>query len=866
MGNEKGLKILIVEDEPDMAETLSMLLKRKVSAQSETALNCSTARDKINSLTFDLITLDYQLPDGDGLSLLQEIVSMEDPPPVVMVTGHGDERTAVEAFKLGASGYVVKDGRIGVMLVEEVKAALLRRDLRRTELELIEKNNMLNHIFESTAAPILIGGPDNRFEYVNPALAGLLGYHSPDELIGTKIADRYEDPVERDKLINLLMKSGSVSNYGLKLRHRDGSIFYAEINAVLYRDEDGNITHTLASASMERQQEEYERVIRINEEKYKQMFDNVSSGLGVLRTIDDGETFIIVDFNRAAERIENLNRAEVIGKAAPEVFPDIVEYGLYDIVKRVYRTGEPERFPASRYSDDRITGWRSGHVFRVPDGEIIIIYDDTTEYIKAAQELERSNDLLEHIYELAPEGIIVTNRDQIIEFANSRAVEIFKVSSLENFIGTRSGCWYVNSGDREKILNLVTDQGFVLDYEVELKHEDGSSFWARLSVAPETDGNGNIFRFITVASDITQQCEAEEQLKSSEARIREVYSSAVEAIVVVGVGGIIEYVNPAFTEMFRYSSSDELVGVSSTELYADPVEIENILSVLEEQGSVRGREVLVRRKDGSVFWILANMTAYKDLSGKMVRAVGFLTDISEQKKAEEEVLKVNEELEAYAQSVSHILKGPLSAIGLAVELIRSNDGNHDNVDTADLLDSIENNANLGHERISDLLELARFGQVPSRIEGLEVRDVVDEILRVMASRLEARGVKMTVDEDLGCIRADRMHVLQIFANLISNAFKHNDSKEPHITVSYCGKGIDGSNCYIIHDNGSGIRSDDFEKIFVPFYKGKESGETGLGLPMARRIARIYGGDIRVFNDDGASFEVTLKDFPSDALR
>ncbi|MBN2168432.1 MAG: response regulator, partial [Actinobacteria bacterium] len=96
-----NLKILIVEDEPETAKMLGILLKNKVSAQSEAAPSCKSAREKLSESAFDLVTLDYQLPDGDGLSLLQEIIAIEESPPVVMVTGHGDEKTAVEAFRLG---------------------------------------------------------------------------------------------------------------------------------------------------------------------------------------------------------------------------------------------------------------------------------------------------------------------------------------------------------------------------------------------------------------------------------------------------------------------------------------------------------------------------------------------------------------------------------------------------------------------------------------------------------------------------------------------------------------------------------------------------------------------------------------------
>ena len=123
MNDPDKLNVLIVEDEQNVATTLSALLEVKAAACCEIAADCASARAKLPDSSYDLITLDYQLPDGDGLSLLRKINSMENPPPVIMVTGQGDEQTAAESFRGGASGYVVKDARMGALLVDAVQHA-----------------------------------------------------------------------------------------------------------------------------------------------------------------------------------------------------------------------------------------------------------------------------------------------------------------------------------------------------------------------------------------------------------------------------------------------------------------------------------------------------------------------------------------------------------------------------------------------------------------------------------------------------------------------------------------------------------------------------------------------------------------------
>ncbi len=130
--------------------------------------------------------------------------------------------------------------------------------------------------------------------------------------------------------------------------------------------------------------------LRQSEARFKGMFANMSSGVAVYQVLEDGEDFVLIDYNPAAERIDNISKESVIGKSITEIFPGVDEFGLTDVFRRVWETGTPEHIPVSVYRDERIQGWRENFIYRLPSGEIVAIYDDVTERMHAEQELRNS--------------------------------------------------------------------------------------------------------------------------------------------------------------------------------------------------------------------------------------------------------------------------------------------------------------------------------------------------------------------------------------------------------------------------------------------------------------------------------------------
>jgi len=144
-------------------------------------------------------------------------------------------------------------------------------------------------------------------------------------------------------------------------------------NALFY----SNLEKTIEDRT--RSLRETEERLRESETRFKAIFDNMSSGVMVYNTTGNGRDYIILDLNRAAGRIEGIQRSDVLGKGVRGVLPWFEEAGLSEVFGRIAQTGKPERHSLTISKDGQVTGWREYYVYRLPSGEIVTIFDDITE-------------------------------------------------------------------------------------------------------------------------------------------------------------------------------------------------------------------------------------------------------------------------------------------------------------------------------------------------------------------------------------------------------------------------------------------------------------------------------------------------------
>lgn len=223
-------------------------------------------------------------------------------------------------------------------------------------------------------------------------------------------------------------------------------------NAGLYAD-----LETLVEKRTE-QLEKAQESLKASESKFRAVFENMSNGLALLRAVGEGTDFVFEDFNKAAERIDRTKKEEVIGKSVLTVYPRFKEVGLFDILQRVWKTGKAEYHPPLLYEDERITSWRTNYVYKVPSGEIVVLYEDVTAEKQALENQGRLQKQLSHAQKMESVGRLaggvahnfrnilqaIMGNSQFLQMAYAQDEQLKKVTRVINE-SVRKGSDFIDS-------------------------------------------------------------------------------------------------------------------------------------------------------------------------------------------------------------------------------------------------------------------------------------------------------------------------------------------------------------------------------------------------------------------------------------
>jgi hypothetical protein len=504
------------------------------------------------------------------------------------------------------------------------------------------------------------------------------------------------------------------------------------------------------------------------------------------------------------------------------------------------------------------------------------------EQTEALRKDEEIRSFLAAIVESSEDAIVGKDLEGKVISWNAGAERMFGYTAAE-MVG--QSVTRVQSPDRpEEEAHILEEakQGRTRHCETVRVRKDGQPLDVSLTVSPIRNACGDIIGISSTARDITEGKRAERLIQESRARLSGIIGSAMDAIISVDEGQRITIFNEAAEKMFRCSAVEAL-GQPLDRFIPERLRQAHRRHVAEfgrtgvTTRAIRNLQPLSGlRADGEEFPIEASIS-HNEIGGKRVYTV-ILRDITERKRAEDQIRQLNaeleqrvsertaeltvanKELESFTYSVAHDLRAPLRHIDAFSNLLHEDFKAELPQEAQHYLENIRRSAGKMSLLVDDLLNLARVGRQELRRQPTPLGRLVDEVVADLGQETAGRKMEWHI-EPLPAVECDPGLMKLVFANLLSNAVKYTRPRPVGVIEVGCLK-MNGDTAVFVRDNGVGFNMKYADKLFGVFQRFHRSDEfegTGVGLATVDRIVRKHGGHIwaEAAVDKGATFYFTV---------
>jgi len=487
------------------------------------------------------------------------------------------------------------------------------------------------------------------------------------------------------------------------------------------------------------------------------------------------------------------------------------------------------------------------------------------------------------VFERLPDAVLVVDRYDRIILSNGRVEELTGYSGKE----LQGQSVHVLVPDRYREGHIERVRSYtaapytrVLGAGLELsgRRKDGSGFPVEIGLSPLESKQGLLI--VVVLREVSDRSMGLERMRYLARGVE----SAGEAILMTGVDGTIQYVNPAFTKMTGYTA-EEAIGKTPrllksgrhTRAFYD--QLWNTI----RGGAVWSGELINRRKDGTLFMVTMTIAPVLSPSGVTEGFVAVHDDVTERRRSKTELERrarelelINAELEQFAYVASHDLQEPLRKIQAFGSKLVSQYAAVVDERGHDYIMRMQSAASRMQRLIGDLLAFSRVAwRTPLQSTKVDLNAVVNDAIANLSERVDQTGARFEIGK-LPTVDANPVQMGQLLQNLIGNSLKYrHPDRAPVICISAhladAVKEPPGSARrhweIRIADNGIGFEPQYAEKIFEVFQRlhGRDEYEgTGIGLAICRKIIQKHGGTISACSlpGEGSTFTVTLPVEPS----
>ncbi len=512
----------------------------------------------------------------------------------------------------------------------------------RTKTQLLEELERSTKLLETVSGgitdQILLLSSDLQVLWANQAALWGHGFRELQEVTGSycyQISHHCDSPCS-DPLhpcpIPQARKTGRPATITHTHVDKGGNQIFVEVTASPILDEKGGIVQFVHVARDITEGKKAEEALKASEERYRNLVENAPVGIGI-STVDGRAIF------------RNKTIAQMHGYDSVEEFLKLPSEELYcdpkdreRLLALTKEQGLVKDFEVRHRLKNGSAFWVSLTVIpqKIEMGEsaLLLIAQNIDDRKKAEEALKASEERYRNLIENLPVGLAVATFDGRLLQRNKELCRMLGFQSQGESLAVPVLETYSDPEDRRRFFE-VAKAGPVKDYEVRRRRKDGSAFWCSLTAVPHKTEIGEPANLVII-QDISERKRAEEALKASEERYRNLVDNAPVGIGITTVAGRPVFRNTEITRMYGYESVEELLKVPDQERYYDPEDRERLLALIREQGLVRDFEVRLKRKDGSVFRSSLTAVSQKIETGEP--ALLFVTqDITERKQAEEEV-------------------------------------------------------------------------------------------------------------------------------------------------------------------------------------------------------------------------------------
>ena len=382
--------------------------------------------------------------------------------------------------------------------------------------------------------------------------------------------------------------------------------------------------------------------------------------------------------------------------------------------------------------------------------------------------------------------------------------------------------------------------------ELKNKAKDGTFYWVDTTIVPFMNEDGIPYQYMAIRSDITDRKKAEQELVMIAEELNKAHEIANSGSFESNFITEIDTWSENFYKIFEFNKEEVKPSFETflSRVHPDDKHIaEEALATIEMERKMVEMEVRVIMPNGSVKWVSINVLPVFD-GDNLIGLKGVMLDITERKHTQDQLLAVNNELEAFSYSVSHDLRTPLRAISGFAKILEEDYEQKFDTEGRKVLHTIMSNSKSMGQLIDDLLAFSRLGRKQITVTKINMNALVKSV----REELSVEDVENKTEFNVSLLPpalADQSLIKQVWLNLISNAIKYSRHKSKTI-IEIGANHKDGFVEYYVKDNGVGFDMQYYNKLFGVFQRLHSSEEfegTGVGLAIVQKIIHRHNGTV-----------------------